>query len=293
MSRSLLHGMLWCCLLLLSGCGGSGSSTGLSVYITDAPIDSAIGANIGFTGVTVQGSGGVYAFQFSPVTPDLYQLQGGVEAFLIGDAQIPAGSYHAISLDMNAAPGTGASFLTLADGTLHQIYIPTGEPTRISVPIDFTLPTNGQVNITIDFDLRKSIIQDPNDPTKFILRPVLRAVNNDDQGTISGIVSASLISATTTCSPTVYVYRGDVTPTDVDVNAAPGTTQPVTSALVGLNDTTGAFNFTAAFLPPGAYTVAFTCEANLDFPDSAENIAFTSIKHVTVSRNGNSVVTLD
>lgn len=285
MSRLILRSVLLCGVLLLTSCGGGGGSgiSGLTVYITDAPIDAATSVNIGFSGVYVRGSGGVYAFPLTTITPDLYQLQGGVESYLVTQADIPPGQYTAISLAISAAPGTASSYMQLADGTLHPIYIPSGEPTTITVPFNFTIPSSGNANITIDFDLRKSLIQDPNDPTKFILRPVLRAVDNNNQGTISGIVNTALLSSS--CSPTVYVYSGSVTPTDVDVNAPAGTVQPITSALVGLNVTTGQYNFTAAFLPPGGYTVAFTCEANLDQPDTADTIKFSSVAHATVTNN--------
>lgn len=292
MSRLILRSVLLCGVLLLSSCGGGSSGiSGLTVYITDAPIDTATSVKIGFSGVYLRGSGGIYAFPLNTISLDLYQLQSGVETYLITQASPPPGKYTAISIALSAAPGTTTSYLQRSDGTVHPIYIPTGEPTTITVPFNFTIPASGQANITIDFDLRKSLIQDPNDSTKFILRPVLRAVNNDNQGTIDGIVNTSLFSST--CSPTVYVYSGNVTPTDVDVNAPAGTVQPITSALVGLNVTTGQYNFTAAFLPPGGYTVAFTCQAYLDQPDTADTIKFLSVSHATVTNNNVTQVNLN
>jgi len=51
---------------------------------------------------------------------------------------------------------------------------------------------------------------------------------------------------------------------------------------VGLNQTTGNYNFTASFLPPGEYTVAFTCQASLDVANQANAISFTSVIRTNV-----------
>ncbi|MGH8400235.1 MAG: hypothetical protein ACRESU_03960, partial [Gammaproteobacteria bacterium] len=91
----------------------------------------------------------------------------------------------------------------------------------------------------------------------------------------------------------VYVYQGDVTPTDVQINAVTGTVQPFSSVLVGFNISTGKYNFTAAYLPPGEYTLAFTCQANLDQPETADAIAFTSVTHASVSKKVTTIVNLD
>lgn len=295
MFRLILGSALLSCVLVLSGCGGGGYSTsgnGLNIFITDAPIDDAVSVKIGISGIKVIGSGGVYNLPIaSAVVPDFYQYQGGAEGVLIPGANLPGGNYQAIVLDLNAAPGNTVSSLTLNDGTVHTIYIPAGEPTSIQIPVNFTVPVGSTVNITLDFDLRKSLIQDPNDSTQYILMPAIRAINNDDQGAINGFVNPDLIPDN--CSSSVYAYTGDVTPTDVDITAPAGSVQPITSSLVSLNTTTGKYNFSLAFLPPGQYTLAFTCQAGLDQPDKADAIQFTSIAHASVSIHSNAIVTLN
>lgn len=292
MFRSILSSVLLCCLLLLSSCYGNSSVTGLTVFVTDAPLDTALSVNIGISGVKVTGPSGTYDFPLpSTAVPDFYQLQGGTETALIGGARLPAGNYNAVSLDLSADTAGDVSSLTLKDGSIHTIYIPSGEPTTVTVPVDFTIVDGKSTNITIDLDLRKSLIPDPADPTKYILRPVLRAVNNDDEGYISGLVDSSLVASG--CPASVYVYQGDVTPTDVQINAIAGTVQPFSSALIGFNTSTGKYNFTAAYLPPGEYTVAFTCQANLDQPETADTIAFTSVIHASVLKKTTTIVNLD
>jgi hypothetical protein len=77
--------------------------------------------------------------------------------------------------------------------------------------------------------------------------------------------------------PAVYVFAGaNANPVDLN-NSAPPATQPVTESAVTLNNTTGNYDFTAAFLPAGTYTLAFTCEAAQDNPAVANTISFTSV----------------
>ena len=79
---------------------------------------------------------------------------------------------------------------------------------------------------------------------------------------ISGTVANELATATG-CSPAVYVYAGSNYLAGDEGSA----TAPLTSALVALDEVSGTYRYTAAFLPPGDYTVAYTCDAALDNPE--------------------------
>jgi hypothetical protein len=79
----------------------------------------------------------------------------------------------------------------------------------------------------------------------------------------------------------VYIYEGSgISPVDTNSNLSTG--QPLGSASV-TQDGNGAWAYTAAFLAPAAYTVAFTCQATLDLPDSTDGIAFQNTADVTVT----------
>ena len=292
MFRLILSSVLLCCLLPLSGCGGgSNKLTGLAVYFTDAPIDNATAVNIGFNDIKVIGVNGNYDYPAPTVsTVNFYALQGGTETAEFNGVQIPNGNYTGISITFSADPGGTYSAVTLSDGTVHELDIPSGDPSTITVPVDFTITSGHLTKITIDLDLRKSIMQDPNDSTKFIFKPVLRGINNDDSGIISGFVDTSLM--TTGCHPSIYAFSGDVTPTDININAPSGQPQPISSAFPELNPNTGQFNFTIAYLPPGQYTLGFTCQADQDQPDTADAITFTSVTHATVTDRNTSIVTM-
>ncbi len=280
------------CMLFLASCGGGSSSPSLNLYVADAPVDQINSANISISEVDVKGDNSTQYYKFPVVTTlNFFGLQGGLSAFLI-NVPIPADHYTAITIYFEAAPGTTESNITLiGSGNILPLVIPAGKPTKYTIPVNFVVYQTLSANYTVDLDLRSSILPDPTNPYQYILQPALRAVNNFDEGSITGTVDTTLIPSG--CSPTVYVYSGNVTPTDVDVNAPPGTVQPISSALVGTNYTTAQYNFTVAWLPPGKYTVAFTCEANLDDPTTADNITFSPVIHTTVTSGQTTFVSID
>jgi hypothetical protein len=267
--------------LLLASCGG-GEFHGVNLAITDGPIDLASSVNITFSQIELTGPNlKPTVLTISPAsTIDLYQLQGGLAQTIVTAIQALPGHYTTLILTIVADPNSGQSNILLPDGT-HTLYLPPGVSSQVKIPIQFSLASGGDVNITADFDLRKSIIPDPNDPTKYELIPNIRAIINEDSGSITGEVGNELI---TCLQPAIYVYQGaDVTPTDIDIDAPAGRTQPYSSALVGFNQTSSRYNYTVGFLPPGEYTLAFTCDAPLDVANQANTLQFTKIVHATVT----------
>ncbi len=275
--------------LLLASCG-NGTVNGVYIAITDAPMDLASSVNVSFSQLRLTGPNvSPQTVIIAPASAvDLYQLQGGVAATFIAGLQVQPGHYTNLRVTVAADQNSAQSNIFLPDG-LHILYVPSNVSPQVDIPVDFTIASGGTVDLTMDFDLRKSIIQDPNDPTKYQLIPSIRAVETELTGSITGSVATALV---TCLSPAVYVYKGDVTPVDVDIDAPASRLQPVSTALVGLNSTTGNYNFTASFLPPGEYTVAFTCEATLDVANQANTLRFTSITKTTVQTGGTSFIAL-
>jgi Domain of unknown function (DUF4382) len=270
-----------CISACLSSCGSNSNSSNLNIYIADAPIDQASSINITLTELDVTGDDGTYYFPFpAPITFNFYALQGGLSAFLTRQP-LPTGHYTSITLYFEASPGTYQSNISLiGGGSTYPLVIPAGAPTKFTLPVNFIIFANISASYMIDLDLRRSVLPDANDPNQYILQPSLRAIALDEAGNITGTVANTLI--TSGCSPTIYVYSGKVTPTDVNINAPGGSVQPISSALVGVNSTTAIYNFTVGWLPAGTYTLAFTCEAGQDNPTTADNILFTPVITATV-----------
>ncbi|GAC1623546.1 MAG: DUF4382 domain-containing protein [Nevskia sp.] len=250
--------------LLLSACGGGGAGTGSATLgVTDAAVDNATHVVVQFTGVELKPQGGnAVEFDFpAPRQIDLLALNGGGSTTLIQGVTVPSGSYEYVRLKVIAGRTASDSYIDLTDGTRHALFIPSGNETGLKLVGGFAVPDGGFANFVIDFDLRKSVNDPPGQDGVYILKPVLRIVNSDAVGSIAGTVSNARATATG-CTPAVYVYAGS--------NFVPGdegsANAPLTTAAVKLNSTTGAYEYKAAFLPAGAYTVAYTCNAALDDP---------------------------
>ena len=258
--------------LMLTACGGGGggdSSTGtLDLAITDAPVDAAKAVVVEFTGVELQPAEGErieYDFIDESGDPDsreidLLALTGGTSELLLDGVTLPAGDYNWIRLKVNAERGVIDSYIDLLDDSRHSLYVPSGSQSGLKLNRGFNVPVDGTASFTIDFDLRKSVHNPSNPADDYFLRPTLRLVDNNTDGALSGIVSG--IENDPDCNDNVdyigavYVFNdGDVVD-DVD-----GVDDPVTSAMVP-ND--GNYAYTVAFLPEGDYTVAFTCDADID-----------------------------
>ena len=282
---TLRSALLALTVLLLNSCGGN--PWGLNLSFTDSPIDTALGVNVSISNIEFVKSNGttLNSAAFDPPTSvDIFTYQGGLAIPVLQDLEIGIGNYTAINVTLSTDPLSALSSVTEPDGS-HILYVPPGNapqpgtlcstpsPTCFTIPVNFSIASDTETNVTIDFDLRKSIIQDPNDPTKYILIPSMRAVVNELSGSITGSVDSSLISEQANCiqGMAVYAYVGNVTPTDVDIGSTG--TQPISTALVGLNATSGQYNFTLAFLPPGPYTLAFTCQANLDIANQVNPVS--------------------
>jgi len=263
--------------LSLTGCGSDSSTGTLSLSVTDAPVDGAVSVVVQFTGVQLLStSGELLTFTFeTPKTIDLLALQGGNSAPLLDKISVPEGDYPVISLTVNAEPGVLDSYIELTDGTQHSLWIPSANETGLILTQGCSVTANGVADFAIDFDLRKSVFDPEVLDGDYILKPVLRIVDNTEAGSIAGTVDVALTTdATCTSGNAVYIYEGlNVTPDDVG-----GTVEPEATTLVTADNT-----YKAAFLEPGDYTVAFTCQAADDNPDTDDAITFVGTVNVTVS----------
>ena len=85
------------------------------------------------------------------------------------------------------------SFIELDDGSIHPLFIPSGNQTGLKLIRGFIIGAGSTHNFTIDFDLRKSVIHPPGLGEPYLLKPVLRMVNNLEVGTIEGTVAPALV----------------------------------------------------------------------------------------------------
>jgi hypothetical protein len=266
----------------LAACGGGSSSGGMgqmTLAVADAPVDGAEAVVVKFTGVElVPNSGNPVDITFTtPKTIDLLN-QSGMASAVLFNQPIPAGDYGQIRLMVVADGNPSNSYITLSDGTMHGLQVPSGSETGLKLVTGFTVPSSGVVDYSIDFDLRQAITCPPGQAPACILKPVERLVDNTTVGNIQGQVSATLVPSG--CTPGVYLYSGTVTAPE-DMNSTAPTTdtnQPLVSK-VPVATSQPPFYYQFTFLQPGSYTVALTCQANLDNADQADSaVTFKPIK---------------
>ncbi|HET8848409.1 MAG TPA: DUF4382 domain-containing protein, partial [Marinobacter sp.] len=281
----------------LAACGGSGggSSTGttgnVSVGLTDAPTLDLSSVNIAFTAIRLKPAEGEW-IEFpldNPGMLNLLDLQGGVAEPLITDEEVPAGPYTEIRLLID----NDSSFVTresTGDAT-YTLAVPSGEQSGLKLKGDFEITADATTSYTIDFDVRKSIL-DPQGPAlgDYMLKPVLRLVRNDNVGTIEGTVDYAAINSArfdsaelADCSyeGSVYVYEGaDVTPVDLNVNRDEGVTNPLMVLPVTAQESGSLYEWIAAFVPEGDYTVSYSCQTDDNEIDEA--LEFDGTQNVTV-----------
>ena len=73
-----------------------------------------------------------------------------------------------------------------------------------------------------------------------------------------------------------------------------GVLDPLTTATVSYGDDSNRWAFEIGFVPAGDYTLAFTCDATLDSPDSDDSglVAFSDSVNVSVVAGEDSTVSI-
>lgn len=272
-----------------AGGGRGGDQNGfLSLSITDAPIDGATEVWVQFDSVALKPTSDSDTITLSfdpPMNINLLALQGQNSVQMLVNETLPAGNYDWLRLVITATnDGALDSYIKLDDGSVHELDVPSGNEAGLKIIGGLEVIANTLTSMTIDFDLRKSIVM--TSTGDYILIPVLKLVNDAETGSITGAVKLSTLTDPG-CSDTdpstgnaIYLYDDfNVTPDDVDNIGI----EPVASALLALNKTTGEYEYSFGFIPLGKYTATFTCQADLDDPANDDNITFSNTKNVNLT----------
>lgn len=277
--------------ILLCACGGgsntsdnnsstppASNSTQFSMAVSDAPIDDAVAVMVYFDSITLQGNGDPVVIDVKDENGDakgvdLLTVQGSNFANLVTDVEIPAGEYSQVRLHV-----TDQSYIEMLGGTF-DLQVPSGE-----LKLDgITALANVQAAYTVEFDLRKSLVNPVGQQAVYLKPRGVRLVANSDVGIIEGTVSPALINDATCAGKmdmgsgnAVYLYQGEHTDIsllgdDADESENQDEIQPFTTANVNFNEDTQQYEFAAGYLPADQYTIAFSCMAQLDIPESDEN----------------------
>jgi len=286
MTRDSKLSVLLLTSLLLAGCSGDGpdlstNTASLTLTITDAPIDEANAVWIKFTGIELKPeSDNPFSINFNtPQLINLMALQGSDFAFLLENKGISSGTYNWMRLKLDAQSDAMDSYIELSNGNQYPLYIPSGNEIGLKLNQSFTIPHNGNLDLTIDFDLRKSIVAQQSG--NYILKPSLRLLHTDNTGHIKGTISTTTLqhSLCTGTDYAIYAYEGEnITPDDVDGLGE----EPITTSLVHI-DSQSRYAYNLGFLDEGLYTVTFTCNASDDTPSNSETLNYIGTINATVT----------
>lgn len=285
---------------LIAACGSSGgdgdkSPTGrLKLSVTDAPVDQAEEVWVQFRAVEFKPEGGAPVMHelrnaggaLDPQEINLLQLQGGQAAVLVNDVVLPAGRYEWIRLIVDNQLNVRDSYIKI-DGMECELRIPSGDESGLKMNRGFTLPADGSVALTVDFDLRKSIHAPPGQKGMaeqcmqgYLMRPTLRLVQDSDVGAIAGTVDPLLFNGILGCFPMVYVFADGANAAGTTVPDDQDAFDPNPVVMAKPDPVSGAYR--ATFLPSGNYTVAYTCSVDDPVADDSATFVFSADKKAAV-----------
>ena len=213
-----------------------------------------------------------------PKTYNLLDLQNGKTA-LLGDLLLPAGEYEQIRFMLGAQersgskkgpPVTAGSWVEFGDDDVYDetvdeaLFVPSGAQTGYKATADepFTVPPNGMIEITADFDLRRSVVVAG---SRYLLKPVLRLVINAEVGQIVGDVTGNEAGF----DYVAYAYKAGVFNEDEKEENDDGVRFPnaVTSSEVVPDPDDP--DFVLSFLPVETYTVVIAKYLDGEYQDAA------------------------
>jgi hypothetical protein len=180
--------------------------------------------------VLVHSSGGSWKSLPLVQTPyiiDLLQFSDGTSTEFVPPVALESGKYTQIRLSVTKA------VLSFDDGTTTQdvtMTIPSGN-LKTDKNFDFDVTESAAVDITIDFDLSKSIVvQGPAGSPSYQMKPVLHIVNTKEAATIEGSIDNTAFDATQNAQITVLSkdangnYTEEYTTIEITRHDPPGTT---------------------------------------------------------------------
>ena len=206
---------------VLAGCGGGddggGTQTGtLHVAMTDAPSCGFDHVYVTVSQVRVNANanaadndaGWSTVSLATPQKIDLLSLTNGVLADL-GQTALPAGQYQQVRLVLAQNQGNNLANSVVPTGGVEQaLATPSATQSGYKIIQPFTVQPNTLVDLVLDFNACKSIVQRGNG--SYALKPVVTAIPTVVSGAISGYVASAEAGATVYAEQGGKVVRGTV-----------------------------------------------------------------------------------
>ncbi len=264
-------------ITLISGCGGSSSSTPsttppsanvetgtLSLYITDAKPRLAeefpTAVNIRIIAIEYGYDDGWTEVEgFEPLTINLMDWQDG-RSIQLGDFELPVGSYKEIRFKLAIAEKEGDvksnpdCNITFATAPTVPLFVPSGGTSGYKGKGEFDITTKAPIAVVADWDVGRAIVVTGNG--KHILHPVIQLFVIELSGQINGtVVDIAEVEEYGQADDAlvVYAYEDGIYTEDEKVIVDDEVLFPKAVSSSDVNMTDG--NFTFYFLGEGNYTL--------------------------------------
>jgi hypothetical protein len=273
--------LLLVAVFVLSSCGGGGGGsdgggTGtLSLSMTDAANDQfqAVYVTIDEIQIHLGGNDGdpksweTLTMERHPITVDLTKLTNGVREQL-GIVDLPAGDYTQVRLIIGETPEDPnlpfANYVVDSNTppNIHEMKIPSGTNTGFKIVENFTIETGTTLELVLDFDASRSVIQ-AGSSGQWLLKPTVKIENLADASIVSGQVTEAADGTTAIPGALVSAQQYD---------GSPDLTDEKNRVLVQASTITDENGEYALFLKPGTYNVVATYEGKEPFDAKAPEI---------------------
>ncbi len=243
----------------------------LTLSITDAPIDNSTvaGVYLTITGVQYHKSNNdwqTFEDYEGPQKFNILELVNG-ESALLGSFEMDAGTYTQLRFMLDAPeygtpnPSNPGCYIEFTDATQEPLFVPSGYETGWKAVGAFTVPINGDVAVTADFDARKSVFE-AGVTGMYLLKPTIRLIVDNQAGQIVG----GLSNISDGVDIVVYAYEDGVYTTS-EADEPAGDTTPrfpnaVTSSIADEAD-----SYHLAYLAPMTYDLVVTTVIEGEFQE--------------------------
>ena len=174
MKKILILGVALCAILFCNSCEKDKPEYGfIVVNLTDAPAAyQQVNVDIQAVEVHVVPTSGNAQWITLPTQSgiyDLLKLQNGIDSTIVTTNQLPAGKITQMRLIL----GSNNSVVDNSNVT-YPLTVPSGSQSGIKIPGPITVNANTTVQVLLDFDASKSVIQQGNQD--YQLKPVIQTL---------------------------------------------------------------------------------------------------------------------
>ncbi len=263
----------------------------INLSITDAPIDDS-----DVTGVFITINSMQYHKQDAdwetfegyngPRTINLLNLTDGASE-LLGNFEMEAGTYTQLRFILDAplkgqgTPTNPGCYLKYENGDSLALFVPSAGESGFKGTGEFVVPSNGSVDITADFDARKSVVK-AGVSGMYILKPTIRLIVDNQAGSISGAVT----NIPDNTDIIVYAYENDTYESgEADDPEAEEARFPNAVTSDNLDDQN---NYILSYLAPKTYDLIVARYYNGEYKE-----VLTTIEDVEVTSNSTTSEPID